>query len=112
MIDNGRHYRSGNDKLSDIDAKTIEQYIVDPHTRVFINYNNEAGPWWHSIEVVNSGGFWLDSFDSEKKAVSYIEENKLTRVKSNHSKTCPRCGGACFWLMKGKLECSGCWVTW
>ena len=54
-----------------------KKYIEDPNTRVFISHNDETGVWYYSVVVDNSRGFWLDSFDTEKKAMQYIRDNKL-----------------------------------
>ena len=52
-------------------------YIKNPKTKVTIYYNNETGTWRYSVEVIDSGGFWLDSFESEEEARDYIAKNKL-----------------------------------
>lgn len=62
-------------------AKTTEQiagiYLADPKTRVFINHNDETGEWRWAVEVVDSNGFWLDSFPTEDEAKQYIAEQGL-----------------------------------
>lgn len=52
-------------------------YMKNPKTKVTIYYNNEIGTWRYSVEVIDSGGFWLDSFESEEEARDYIAKNKL-----------------------------------
>lgn len=58
-------------------------WMKRPNTRVFINYNNELGKnqWLYSVEVVDSDGFWLASFDTEAEAEEFIRENKLKKEK-------------------------------
>ena len=66
------------DKL--ISASTynrIVEYMKDPNTRVYINHNNETGSWYYSVVVENSDAFWLNSFDTEQKALGFIKENGL-----------------------------------
>jgi len=56
--------------------EAISEYIRNPDTRVFINYNDEAGIWQYSVQVSGTA-FWLNSFETEPKALEYIEENGL-----------------------------------
>ena len=57
--------------------KIAEKYIKDPKTRVFINHNDELGEWLYSVEVADSDGFWLSSFDSQAEAEQYIQDHHL-----------------------------------
>lgn len=52
-------------------------YMKNPKTKVYIYHNNDTGVWQYSVEVVDSGGFWLDSFESEEEARDYIAKHKL-----------------------------------
>ena len=56
--------------------KQIKKYISDSNTRVFIEYNNDAGPWEYHVTVVGEG-FWLASFKTEKEALLYVEKHNL-----------------------------------
>jgi len=56
--------------------EAISEYIRNPDTRVFINYNDEAGIWQYSVQVSGTA-FWLNSFETKPKALEYIEENGL-----------------------------------
>ena len=64
------------DKVAKSDSLEADKYISDPNTRVFINHNNDAGPWRYSVEV-SGEGFWLDSFKTEKEARDYIKKHNL-----------------------------------
>lgn len=55
----------------------IKLYIGLKSTRVFIRHNNDTGEWLYSVEVVNSAGFWLNSFETQKEALDYISKNNL-----------------------------------
>lgn len=55
----------------------VEFFLSDPRTKVFINHNNEIGEWLYSIEVVDSGAFWLCSFETLDEAQNYIKEHGL-----------------------------------
>lgn len=57
--------------------KLTQLYLKNPKTQVFIRHNDDAGVWYYSVEVVNSGGFWLDSFESEEEAQEYITKHHL-----------------------------------
>lgn len=68
----------------------IESYH-DAHTRylekimkekpqVAVYYNNEAGEWWWSVEIVGTD-YWIDSFESEEDANIFCLENELKIVK-------------------------------
>ena len=61
--------------------KTTEEiagmYLADPKTRVFVNHNDETGEWRWAVEVKDSSGFWLDSFQTEAEANQYIAEHRL-----------------------------------
>lgn len=59
--------------------KIAKDYISNPDTRVFINYNNDMGNYQHSIQVQGTD-FWLTSFDTEQEALQYIEENGLVKA--------------------------------
>ena len=52
-------------------------YMKNPKTQVYIYHNNDTGVWQYSVEVLDSGGFWLDSFESVEEARDYIATNKL-----------------------------------
>ena len=56
------------------------KYLEDPKTRVWINYNNEAGRWIYSVQVKGTS-FWLDSFSTKKGALAYIKEHGLKKVE-------------------------------
>lgn len=68
--------------LEDSIEKQIRNYIASPDTRVFINRNNEldADKWMYSVEVQDSDGFWLDSFDILEEAENFIKKNNLKKV--------------------------------
>jgi len=54
-----------------------KRFIADKDTRVFINHNDETGEWLYSVQVVDSDGYWLNSFVTEQEAIQYIEKNGL-----------------------------------
>lgn len=57
----------------------IKKYLkVKPN--VFINYNNEAGIWLYSVQVVDTD-FWLDSFKTQNEAFEYCERHNLEIIK-------------------------------
>ena len=58
-------------------------HLNSPKTEVWINHNNDTGVWRYSIEVVGSGGFWLDSFESEEEALAYISQHHLRMRQKN-----------------------------
>lgn len=61
------------DKLTDV-------FLRRKDTRVFINHNWETDEELYSVEVVDSDGFWLDSFQTEAKAKAYIQEHGLIEI--------------------------------
>lgn len=68
-------------KQKDSIDKEVLQYLEDPNTKVVVYKNDEAGVWQYSIMVVNSGGFWLDSFPAKAKARDYVKHHDLTLVE-------------------------------
>lgn len=60
--------------------RQITAYIQDPSTRVYVKHNRDTGEWLFSVAVVNSGDFWLDSFETELDALTFIKEKKLKMV--------------------------------
>lgn len=56
-------------------------FLKRKNLKVFINHNNETGEELFSVQVVDSDGFWLDSFKTEAKARSYIQEHQLVEVR-------------------------------
>ena len=57
--------------------EVVEFFLSDSKTKVVINHNNELGQWLYSIQVVDSGGFWLYSFHTQEEAEKYIRAHKL-----------------------------------
>jgi hypothetical protein len=47
--------------------------------KVWINYNNETGIWQHSIQIEGTE-FWIDSFDTEEKAIIFYHKYGLQIV--------------------------------
>ena len=60
--------------------EVVDFFLNDPKTQVFVNYNDELAEWLYSIEVVDSGAFWLCSFKTEEEALQYIREHNLSIV--------------------------------
>lgn len=58
--------------------------IMKEKPQVSVYYNNEAGEWWWSVEVVGTE-YWIDSFDSEKEAKEFCLEKGLKIVKEKQS---------------------------
>ena len=54
----------------------IQKYISNPDTRVLINFNDDAGVWQYSVQVVGNG-CWLDSFETEDEAKQFISAHGL-----------------------------------
>ena len=57
--------------------ETVDFYLNDPKTKVYINHNDETGEWLYSIVVADSDAFWLCSFDTLKEAQDYIKDHNL-----------------------------------
>ena len=47
--------------------------------KVWINYNDETGIWQHSVQVVGDS-LWIDSFDTEEKAIIFCHNCGLQIV--------------------------------
>ncbi len=62
-------------KISHEDLEKL--FISDKDTRVFINHNDETGGWLYSVQVEDSDGYWLASFETEEDAMQYIKVNNL-----------------------------------
>ncbi len=57
-------------------------FLRSPKTTVFINHNDESGEELYSVQVVDSDGFWLDSFKTQQEAEQYIKDHGLKKVES------------------------------
>jgi hypothetical protein len=58
----------------------VRNYIDNPNTYVWINYNDEAGLWQYSVQVEGTD-FWLNSFATEIEAKQYIQDNNLKMMQ-------------------------------
>lgn len=69
------------DAISSGLQKQIDEYLADPHTEVYLKYNNDLGQdqWLYAVVVAGSDDFWLDAFEQEKEALNYIETHHLKR---------------------------------
>jgi len=65
------HWR---DTVHRVDALEPEQR--EPGTIVLINFNDEAGCDWYSVEAEDDVGNWLDSFETMMEALNFIGENR------------------------------------
>jgi hypothetical protein len=61
--------------------KNVTEEYLKQKVDVYIDYNNELDEWTYSVAVINSNGFWLDSFDTEEKAIEYCKKHELKIVK-------------------------------
>lgn len=68
-------------KQEDPIGKEVRQYLEDTNTEVVVYNNDEAGVLQYSVMVVNSGGFWLNSFPKKTKALDYVKHHNLTLVE-------------------------------
>ncbi len=73
---NNGTYKSGEFEPADTQDK-IFWFITDPDTRVCIRRTVVAKMVLYAVEVENSNGFWLNSFETRQEAETYIKANDL-----------------------------------
>jgi hypothetical protein len=54
----------------------IKQYLIEK-VDVIIQYTNETGEWRYAIVVFDDPEFWLDSFITEKMAITFCNKHGL-----------------------------------
>jgi len=66
------------------DRKQWKRYIAEK-APVIILHNDETGEWLYSVEVVGSGGFWLESYKTEAAARRFAERHQLPIITESPS---------------------------
>lgn len=63
-------------KKMDLEMQRIKKELKNK-SPVFIHLNDETGMIFYSVVLKSDPEFWLDSFETEKKARDFVKKHKL-----------------------------------